>query len=117
MKFDFNLTITSIIALSAIVSPIIVAVINNKNQLKLKQIEFYNDEKTNAINNFIDATLSINYVNFQIAEFYNALNKVSIYVDDKCTKQLELIKTLVEDKYDIKMINAELLNFVKNANK
>lgn len=55
MKFDLSLTITGIIALSAIVSPIIVAIINNKYQLKLKKFEKYEIDKTQALDNFLGA--------------------------------------------------------------
>lgn len=55
MNFDFNLTITGIIALSAIISPIIVAIINNKYHLKLKKIEKYELNKTQALENFLGA--------------------------------------------------------------
>lgn len=55
MKFDLSLTITGIIALSAIISPIIVAIINNRYQLKLKQFEKYEIDKTQALNNFLGA--------------------------------------------------------------
>lgn len=55
MKFDLSLTITGIIALSAIISPIIVAIINNKYQLKLKKFEKYEIDKTQALDNFLGA--------------------------------------------------------------
>lgn len=55
MNLDLSLTITGIIALSAILSPIIVAIINNKYQLKLKKFEKYELNKTQALNNFLGA--------------------------------------------------------------
>jgi len=55
MKFDLSLTITGIIALSAILSPIIVSVINNKYQLKLKKFENYEIARSNALENFLGA--------------------------------------------------------------
>jgi hypothetical protein len=41
MSIDLNLAITSVIAVSAVFSPGITAVINNRHQLKLKQMELH----------------------------------------------------------------------------
>lgn len=42
MKYDFSLTITSIIAFCALISPIITAIINNLYNLKIKKIDLKN---------------------------------------------------------------------------
>ena len=39
MKFDLTVTITAILGIAAIISPIATAIINNRYQLKLKRIE------------------------------------------------------------------------------
>lgn len=52
MKIDFTITISVILALAAIISPIIVSIINNKYQLKLKQIENYDIAKRNALEKY-----------------------------------------------------------------
>ena len=55
MKIDLTITITVILALSAIISPIIVAIINNRFQIKMKQIENYDLAKRDALTNFAKA--------------------------------------------------------------
>lgn len=52
MKIDFTITISVILALAAIISPIIVSIINNKYQLKLKKIENYDIAKRNAFEKY-----------------------------------------------------------------
>lgn len=41
MNIDLNLTITGIIALCAILSPILTTLINNHHQSKMKKVEIY----------------------------------------------------------------------------
>ncbi len=52
MKFDLTITISVILALSAILSPILVAIINNCYQLKIKKIENNDLAKRSALENF-----------------------------------------------------------------
>lgn len=39
MKFDLTITVTAILGIAAIISPIATAIINNRYQIKLKKIE------------------------------------------------------------------------------
>lgn len=48
-KFDFTISITVILALAAVVSPIATAIINNHYQLKLKKMELKQQEYENTI--------------------------------------------------------------------
>lgn len=50
-----------ILGLSAIVSPIVTAIINNKYQLKLKNIEVFELSKRTALENFIKSACDWNY--------------------------------------------------------
>lgn len=81
MKFDLNLTITSIIALCAIISPIATAIINNIHQSKIKRIELYELAKRQALTDYISA--SFNYISSKTTEnevkFFTALNNLYIY--------------------------------------
>lgn len=52
MKFDLTITVSVILALSAILSPIFVSIINNRNQLKIKKFENYDIAKRNALEHF-----------------------------------------------------------------
>lgn len=54
MQTDLSLTITSIIALCAIISPIITTALNNHHQSVMKKIEFYELAKRESLTNFIN---------------------------------------------------------------
>lgn len=55
MNVDLTVTVSVIIALCAIISPIIVAIINNRYQLKLKKIEFARDYKIHAFEEYMSS--------------------------------------------------------------
>ena len=40
MKLDLTITVTAILGIAAIISPIATTIINNRYQLKLKKLEF-----------------------------------------------------------------------------
>mgnify|MGYP004625190803 FL=1 len=42
MHFDLTITVTAILAIAAIISPIATAIINNRYQMKLKELEHQN---------------------------------------------------------------------------
>lgn len=62
MKIDLTITISVVLALAAIISPIIVSIINNKYQLKLKKIENYDIARRNTFENYSRAVG--NYVTY-----------------------------------------------------
>ena len=45
MKFDFTVTITAILGIAAVISPIATAIINNRYQLKVKKLELEQNHK------------------------------------------------------------------------
>lgn len=69
------------VGLSAIISPIATAIINNKHQLKIKQIENYELSKRKALENYITASfnLSANKNTDTEANFFVALNNLYLY--------------------------------------
>lgn len=58
MEIDLSLTITSIIAIMALISPIITFIINNHYEIKKNNIKQVNDQKREALNNFIVSALN-----------------------------------------------------------
>ena len=60
MEF-WSWTIAVILGLSAIISPIATTIINNKHQLKLKNIEIYQLAKRTALENFIKNACNYRY--------------------------------------------------------
>lgn len=57
MNIDLSLTITGIIALCAIISPILTAVINNHYKLKLNLLETYTLKRREILLSFIDTVI------------------------------------------------------------
>lgn len=85
LKIDFTLTLSIIIAVIALISPIITTLINNHHQTKLKKIDMYEEAKRKALSEFIDCAydylLNLNYVEQNI-KYYSSLNKLFIYFSD-----------------------------------
>ena len=69
VRFDFSITVTAILAVCAIVSPILVAIINNRHQLKMRQLEI-NHEETVKRNEYI-----FDQVSLAFAEYLSTLEK------------------------------------------
>lgn len=55
MKFDFTITISILIAIIALISPIVTAIINNCHQTKIKKMDMYETSKRDALSNFINS--------------------------------------------------------------
>lgn len=49
LKFDLSITITAIVALCAIISPILTAIINNCHQTKIKRLELRQQEYRDTV--------------------------------------------------------------------
>lgn len=82
MTFDPTVTISVIIALIALISPIVTTLINNDYQLKLKKLDMYEDAKRKTLTEFIecaeDYLLNNNYVE-QNVKYYSSMNKLFVY--------------------------------------
>ena len=85
MKIDLTLTLSIIIAVIALISPIITTMINNHHQEKLKKIDMYEEAKRKALSDFIccaqDYLLNLNYVE-QTVKYYSSLHNLFIYFSD-----------------------------------
>lgn len=55
MDLDLTVTISVIIALCAMISPILVAIINNHHQQKMKQIEIASNHKIHALEEYMSS--------------------------------------------------------------
>lgn len=71
INVDLSITISVIIALAAIISPILTALINNSHQKKMKELELKQ--------NHYEKTIS-----YQRNVFENYLGKTGIYIGAKC---------------------------------
>lgn len=103
MKYDLSITISAIIAVAAIISPILTAVINNLHQRTMKKLEL--EEK------HYDKTVS-----YQKEIFENYLSKTGNYIGSRFTN----VKALMEydDAYLVALLYApnDLQVLMKNAN-
>lgn len=118
IKIDLNLTITAIIALTALISPIITAVINNKHDLKKRKMDIYYSQQCEALDEFIKATL--NYYGDsnwgQMSKYTTALNNLYIYFNNLDSSLFSKLNDCREKKELIKY-KATLNLIVKNLSK
>lgn len=77
MQIDLSLTITGIIALSAVFSPIITSLIDNHYLSKRENTKNYELAKRQALTDFIECANNAHQHNtsIPIAKYYSALNK------------------------------------------
>lgn len=96
MTFDLNLTITSIIAIAAVVSPIFVAKINTSHQeslrddemeheTELKQLEMLYNDKKNAFETFLTAAGKVTF-GYDFEEVLENLNSTAAIAMLHCSK-------------------------------
>lgn len=83
MKLDLSFTITAIIALCALITPLLTTYLNNLHQRKLREIEFHQQEQTeeflyvrkkmdnylHTVGQFIGSATTINQAAFEEAHF------------------------------------------------
>lgn len=83
MEF-WSWTIAVILGLSAIVSPIATAVINNRHQTKIKKLEMFNQARITALNKFIEASEEVitSHDSSDLTEYFASINKLFIYFNN-----------------------------------
>ena len=84
MQIDLNLTITAIIALVALISPIVTTMLNNYYNLKKQKIDTCYSKQCIALDNFIKYTL--NYYGEpstwgDMSSYTAALNNLYLYFE------------------------------------
>lgn len=70
MKFDLTITITAILGIAAIVSPIATAIINNFYQIRLKKLEMQQQEREKTI--YYIRSIFENYLRYAGRCIYNS---------------------------------------------
>lgn len=115
MKIDLTITISVVLALAAIISPIIVSIINNKYQLKLKKIENYDIEKLNTFEKYSRAVGNyVTYGNMQHQlEMINSLYALVPYFNIALTD----IKSIVDNTQNREIViqkSNEILKIIKD---
>jgi len=103
LKWDLSITISAVIAIAAIISPILTAIINNTHQRSMKKLELKDKhyEKT---------------VSYQKEIFENYLGKTGNYIGSTFTSTKALME--YDDAYLVALLYApiDLQQSMKNAN-
>lgn len=71
--------VTSVIALSAVLSPILTAIINNHHQLKLKEIEVNEQRRNEVFSDFISSASSAIISGLRSDKYLESIVKVHLY--------------------------------------
>ena len=74
----FSWLIAIVVGLSAVISPIIVAIINNKYNSNLSKLNMFNEAKRNSLNEFIEATevVIISHMETDLCNYFSSLDKL-----------------------------------------
>ena len=106
MKVDLTWTITAIIAVASFMSPVIVTLLNNRHDYKLRKLEVDSKIKQEVLSKFA-LTVTKNFKdNFVHDDFQESLNLLYVYfdIDDK------LIDNIIVKKHN------NLNDFQKDVN-
>lgn len=94
-----TIIVACITAISAILAPIITAVVNNRHQLKMKQIELYEENRIATINQYV-STVSC-YLNRpstnKLVEMGSVLNSIYLYAPKKIWKDISNLNMFIEN--------------------
>lgn len=115
----FSQTVAIILLVSSIISPIIVTLINNRQQNKIKKIDIYEDAKRKALSEFIDCSNHFlqnkEYIDLRV-KYYSSLNKLFIYFKNINLTTFMQFEILV-DKSETRKAILELSNIVHELSK
>lgn len=105
-NLDLSFTITAIIAITSLVSPIITCLINNHHQLKIKELEL----KQQAQVKFVDSKKEIfeNYLKYAGAYIYHCNDEVQTQYGKYSFLAMTYAPKNISD--EIESINENLLN-------
>ncbi len=122
----FSYIIAIILLLSSIISPIVVAIINNMHQTKMKRIEIFENNKTQALANFIENAQQVAYNptdSETVLNYANSFNVLFLYFSnisldtvskfDQC--RTEIVKNDTPENFQ--KANRELTNIVQELSK
>lgn len=126
MKIDFTITISIIIALIALVSPVVTAIINNCHQTKIKKLDMYETAKREALSDFIVSaqTTLFNSENSEfMLKYIASFDKLFIYFSDISPKTLnpfdraraDIANDLTEENFQ--KANSELTKIIFELSK
>ena len=114
MNIDLTVSISVILALSAILSPIIVALINNHHQLKIKRLEINERYIISAFQNYLsklEQCIASNMTN-NYQEYNNAYGQALLYASNNSKilmKRIDEIIKASEERDLSKIITSEMV--------
>lgn len=118
-NLDLSFTITAIIAICSLVSPIATAVINNHHQKSMKKLEYQEQEKQRKIErkreiyeDYVRAAgACIQHTNPEaLSEFARHSAQILCYVPDDLVNDVQLLERLVTDNNQ--NLAQDRLNFI-----
>ena len=122
----YSYVIAIVLGISAVISPIATAIINNSHQIKLKKIEIYEKDKKDALSNFISSSqLLIYYPDNEsyLKKHLESFNKLLIYFKNispiSNSRFIELVNQVKNKDCQENVLKAtlELTNIVQDLSK
>lgn len=122
----YSYVIAIVLGISAVISPIGTAIINNSHQIKLKKIEIYEKDKKDALSDFIRSSQLLIYSpndEGYLEKHLESFNKLLIYFKNisptSNTKFIELINEVKNRDCQENVLKAtlELTNIVQDLSK
>lgn len=99
MKIDVTVTVSLVAAISAIIAPVITAVVNNRYQLKMRKIELYEQKRIDVINSYsksLNAYLN-NICGNTEYEFAQHKHSIFLYAPKASWKIIEKINNNIDE--------------------
>ena len=122
----YSYVIAIVLGISAVISPIATAIINNSHQIKLKKIEIYEKDKKDALSDFIRSSQLLIYSpndEGYLEKHLESFNKLLIYFKNisptSNTKFIELINEVKnrDCQENVLKPTLELTNIVQDLSK
>lgn len=103
MKIDATITISVILAIVAIFANVISTILNNRHQTKMKQLEIYELQKRDALQNFINVSVEC-FKNGndwrENKEFVKALYSLQLYFKSADSNLIDSLNNVMNEKPD-----------------
>lgn len=95
MEVNPTIMVALITAITAIIAPLINSYINNKNQIKLKNLDLFYKEKSDTYQRFCTAAIDLDYWIYSICDditppshYYLKAHQLAYLIADKKTRSL-----------------------------
>lgn len=116
MKFFFEhpaetaAIMSTVATLFSIITPIVVAVINNRHNAKLRKIDLFYENKFKAYNDFMIASGTYTATGYQYNLFVQTANSAMLVADEETVKALQEIVLTTQQR----IAHSDLISAVNN---